>query len=73
MAGERHGNGMGAAWHVWISLNVSRADPSGHAVKGAFLRSLAYWDGGFESGLGHGCLSVVSVVFCQVEVSVTGR
>jgi hypothetical protein len=25
-----------------------------------------------ESRLGHGCLSVVSVVCCQVEVSATG-
>jgi hypothetical protein len=25
----------------------------------------------FESRLGHGCLSVVSVVSCQVEVSAT--
>jgi len=30
----------------------------------------ACWDRGFESHLGHGCLSVVSVVSCQVEVSV---
>jgi hypothetical protein len=36
------------------------------------LRPLAYWDCGFESRLGHGCLSVVSVVCCQVEVSATG-
>jgi hypothetical protein len=37
------------------------------------LRPLACWDCGFESRLGHGCLSVVSVVCCQVEVSATGR
>jgi hypothetical protein len=36
------------------------------------LRPLAYWDCGFESRLGHGCLSLVSVVFCQGEVSATG-
>jgi hypothetical protein len=35
------------------------------------LRPLAYWDCGFESRLGHGCMSVVSVVCCQVEVSAT--
>jgi hypothetical protein len=35
------------------------------------LRPLTYWDCGFESRLGHGCLSVVSVVCCQVEVSAT--
>ena len=28
---------------------------------------------GFESRWGHGCLSLVSVVCCQVEVSATGR
>jgi hypothetical protein len=35
------------------------------------LRPLAYWDYGFEFHLGHGCLSLVSVVCCQVEVSAT--
>jgi hypothetical protein len=29
------------------------------------------WDCGFESRLGHGCLSVVSVECCQVEVFTT--
>jgi len=33
------------------------------------LRSLACWDHGFESYRGHGCLSVVIVVFCQGEFS----
>jgi hypothetical protein len=28
--------------------------------------------GGGKSRLGHGCLSIVSVVCCQVEVSATG-
>ena len=32
---------------------------------------LAFWDCGFESHCGHFCLSVVSVVCCQVEVSAT--
>jgi hypothetical protein len=36
------------------------------------LRRLASWDCGFESHRGHGCLSVVSVVCCLVEVSATG-
>jgi hypothetical protein len=35
-------------------------------------RPLAYWDCGFESRRRHGCLSPVSVVCCQVEVSATG-
>jgi len=30
---------------------------------------LACWDCGFESRLWRGCLSVVRVVFCHVEVS----
>jgi hypothetical protein len=33
---------------------------------------LACSDCGFESHGGHGCLSLVSVVCCQVEVSATG-
>jgi hypothetical protein len=37
------------------------------------LRPLACWDCGLESRRWHGCLSVVSVVCCQVEVSATGR
>ena len=36
------------------------------------LRQLVCWDCGFESRLGLGCLSVLSVVCCQVEVSATG-
>ena len=36
------------------------------------LRPLTCWDRGFESHRGHGYLSVVSVVCCQVEVSATG-
>jgi hypothetical protein len=33
------------------------------------LRPLAYYDHEFESHRGHGCVSVVCVVCCQVEVS----
>ena len=47
------------------------AGPSGRAVQGVGLRPLACWGRGFESHRGHGCLSVVSVVCCQVEVSAT--
>jgi hypothetical protein len=36
------------------------------------LRPHACWDCGFEYHRGHGCLSVVSVVCCQVEVSASG-
>jgi hypothetical protein len=31
------------------------------------------WDCGFESRRGHGCLCLVSVLCCQVEISATGR
>ena len=37
------------------------------------LRPLACWDFRFDSRRGHGCLSLVSVVFCKIEVSVAGR
>jgi hypothetical protein len=40
---------------------------------GVGLRPLACWDCGFESRLWHGYLSVVGVLLCQVEISVTGR
>jgi hypothetical protein len=39
---------------------------------GVSLRPLVCWDCEFESRRGHGYLSVVSVVCCQVEVSATG-
>jgi hypothetical protein len=48
------------------------AGPSGRAVLGVGLRSLTRCDHGFESHRGHGCLSVVCVVCCQVEVSAMG-
>ena len=38
----------------------------------ASLRPIACWDCGFESRRGHGRVSVVSVLCCQVEVSATG-
>jgi len=34
---------------------------------------LARWDCKFESRMGHRCLSLVSVVYFQVEISATGR
>jgi len=45
---------------------------SGCAVYDMGLRQLAYWGCGFESRRLHGCLSVVSVVCCQAEVSASG-
>jgi len=37
------------------------------------LRPLADWNWGFESRRGRRCMSVVSVVCCQVEVSASVR
>jgi hypothetical protein len=34
---------------------------------------LNFWDCGFESRRGHGCVSFVCVVCCHVEVTTTGR
>jgi hypothetical protein len=56
-----------------MDLKINPVEPSGRAVKYVSLRSLAGWDCGFESLRGHGCLSLVSVVCCQVEVFSTGR
>ena len=36
------------------------------------LRSLSYWDCGFKSPRRHRCLSLMSFVCCQVEVSCVG-
>jgi len=36
------------------------------------LRPLTQWDCGFESSWGRGCLSLVSVVCCQVEIFASG-
>jgi hypothetical protein len=49
------------------------ADPSSHEISGGVLRPLACWDWGFESRKGHGCLSLVTVVCCQVEVFASDR
>jgi hypothetical protein len=43
------------------------------AASSVGLRPLTCWDCGFEFRRGHGCLSVVIVVCCQVEVSATGQ
>ena len=49
------------------------AGPSGRAVLGVGLLLLACWACGFESHRWYGYLSVVSVVWCQLEVSATDR
>jgi len=44
---------------------------SGRAFKDVGLLPLAYWDCGFESHSRLGCLSLVRVVRCQLEVFVS--
>ena len=55
-----------------VYMYIDYADLGGRVVQGVGLRLLACRICGFESGLGRGCLSVVSVVCCQVEVSASG-
>jgi hypothetical protein len=43
------------------------------AAKVVGLRPLSCWNCRFETRRKHGCLCLVSVVFCQVEVPATGR
>jgi len=57
-----------------VLVTINGADPGDRAVSGVGLGPLACWDCGFDSCRGHGCLSVVSVVCCEVEeVSVKDR
>jgi hypothetical protein len=48
------------------------ADPGVRAAQGVSLRPLSSWTCRFEYRWGHGYLSFATVVFYQVEVSVTG-
>jgi len=54
---------------LWLCVS---AGPSGRAIELVGLRLLAYWDYRFESRRRHGCMSVVSVVWCRVLVSASG-
>jgi hypothetical protein len=54
-----------------IGYKIRIADPGGLAALGLVLRPFTCWVYGFGSCRGLGCLSVVSVVCCQVEVSAT--
>ena len=47
---------------VWMCVCVCVVD----------LRPLTWWDYGFEFRREHRCLSLVIVVFCQVEVFASG-
>jgi hypothetical protein len=64
--------------YTFRPLYIPFADPSGRAVQGVSLRSLACWDCGFESRWRHWCLSLTSGVCCQVgflatSLSLVGR
>jgi hypothetical protein len=52
---------------------VITTGPIYRTVSGIGLRPLACRNYGFESRRRHGCLSIVKVVCCQVEVSATAR
>jgi len=72
---------------VWPLSNERRIDSLPHLLTEAVyqsqslqpfgvrpgVRPLAFLNCGFESHQVHGCLSLVNVVCCQVEVSATGR
>jgi hypothetical protein len=60
------------AFNIFFKIFCKEADLSGRAVLGVGLRSLACWDCRFESHPGNRCLSLVSVVCCQVDVSASG-
>ena len=54
---------------VFVVRYCSLNDTSGYAVSEVGLWRLVCWDCGFESRRRHGRLFLVSVVYCQVEVS----
>jgi hypothetical protein len=58
-------------WNLNLVL-AKQADLGGRTVWGGGVWQLACWDCAFESRRGHGCLSLVSVVCCRVQVSASG-
>jgi hypothetical protein len=58
---------------LFEETNNSITDPSDRAVEVVGLRQLTCWDSGFESHRRFGCLSLVSVTCCEVEISALGR
>jgi hypothetical protein len=57
---------------IFSVRNDRVADLKGRTMYGVYLRTLGCWDCGFECLRGHGCLSLVNVVCCLVEVSAKG-
>ena len=58
---------------LYIVFNLCTADPCGRAYYGVCLRLVNCCDSRIESRRGHGPLSLVSAVCCEVEASATGR
>jgi hypothetical protein len=58
---------------MYFSRGYIIVPSSCRAVWGVGLRQLACCECGFESRRGHGCLYVVIVVCCQIDISATGR
>jgi hypothetical protein len=64
---------LGNLYQKYIFLCVGkRADPSGSAVLDVGLRSVACWESNVESRRGHGCLCLMTVVYCRVKASEPG-
>jgi len=57
---------------MFITDKIYCADPGGRAFWSIGLQQLDWWDCGCESRWGHERLSLVNVVCCQVQASVTG-
>jgi hypothetical protein len=58
-------------WGLY-TVKWHHADPSSHMIQGMGLQPPACWDCEFKSHKGHGCLSLVSVVCFQEEISASG-
>jgi hypothetical protein len=59
-------------FNLFLKVLIGAADPGGRAVYGVGPRPPVCRYCGFESRRRHGCLSVMSVVCCQVEISASG-
>ena len=61
-------------WRTLLDIVVSYAENASQWLRGitSWSAATAYWYCGFESRWGHACLSLVIVVCCQVQVSVSG-
>ena len=55
-----------------MKIMYNEADPIGGAAQGVGMRPLTCWDCGFETRREHGCLPLVGVACCQIEISASG-